>query len=140
MSCATLISCLQGPWGGFDWANPTTTHLPTLARTHAIHTFAKVRMHAIMINTLTPPTRPKTPLCLPRSSESASVTVAKSSTEHGAWVLTGFTADVVAVVYPTARVPTDDDMVIRPVDGDTRVYNWWGYHEGGAGRSGASPF
>lgn len=67
------------------------------------------------------------------SPSSTGSTLQRSADRPGAWTLDGVTDE--CVVYPDGRVPTADDLTIRPASGgDSRFYNWWGYHPGGAGR------
>ena len=53
--------------------------------------------------------------------------------EH-CWGLSGLRQGELVVIYPKGKVPTGEQLTLKPAAGDPKSFNWWGQHEGGAGR------
>jgi len=63
-----------------------------------------------------------------------SVQISKCAGSRQCWVLDGLKPDEPVILYPRGKVPTAEQLTLKPADGNPKDFNWWGMHDGGAGR------
>merc|ERR1712048_286907 len=66
--------------------------------------------------------------------EASSPLISLSKTSAGSWSIRGLQKEQLVVIYPQGAVPTTEELTLKPALGESRFFNWWGQHPGGAGR------